>query len=198
MGPSKVAVVLCLAALISVAPVLAHADQLVTNGSFTSGSTGWTFNPSSSFPWTFTGGSASTGCVGPQCIVGPMSGQAYLYQDLTTVAGDTYTLSFQYSPANGTPTELLVLFGGTTATDLVNIANTSLALYTITGLTATSSDTRLEFLGRQDPSFNELTSVSVSTTGTGPTPTVPEPGTLALVGGGIISLAGAAKRKFRS
>ena len=189
----------CCLSLLFLAPTSAHAD-LVTNGNFAAGSAGWTYNPSSSFPWAFenngTYSFASTGCVGPQCITGTTAQQAYLFQNLTTVAGDTYTLSFAYTPAAGTPTELLVLFGGTSADDLVNVAFTgSLVTYTVSGLVASSSSTELEFLGRQDPSFDQLTDVSVNLGSGIPAPT-PEPGTMGMVGTGLLSLFGVARRRF--
>ncbi|HVG27226.1 MAG TPA: hypothetical protein VM865_06445, partial [Acidobacteriaceae bacterium] len=54
------------------APSPAHADSIVVNGNFSQGSIGWTSNPSSSFPWTFSGNGsytyASTGCIGANCV----------------------------------------------------------------------------------------------------------------------------------
>lgn len=191
----------CALALAYLSPTLAHAN-LVNNGDFSSGSTDWTYNSSSDHPWSFgSNGSyhyASTGCVGAQCITGSTSQQAYLYQDLSTNVGDSYTLSFAFSPNNGTPNELVSLFGNTTADDLVNTANTGsmLVTYTISGLVATSTTTELEFLGRQDPGYDLLTYVSVTDNGSGvPSPT-PEPGTMMMVGTGLFSLAGVARRRF--
>jgi len=190
----KVAAGLLTFAFASIAPALAHA-QIVTNGNFASGSAGWTYNPSSDHPWTFDGSApntyASTGCVGAQCITGTMAQQAYLYQDLTTVAGDTYTLSFEFA-GDGNAMELQAWFGGTLAEDLVNIGDTGLEEYVIPDLVATSTTTELEFLGRQDPGYDELTDVSV-TTGSSVTP---EPGTLGLLGTGVLGLLGFARRKF--
>jgi len=120
-----------------------------------------------------------------------MAQQAYLYQDLTTVAGDTYTLSFEFA-GDGNAMELQAWFGGTLAEDLVNIGDTGLEEYVIPDLVATSTTTELEFLGRQDPGYDELTDVSV-TTGSSVTP---EPGTLGLLGTGVLGLLGFARRKF--
>jgi hypothetical protein len=154
--------------------------QIVQNGNFAAGGTDWTTTQTNNdYPWGFVtdgtyGTYASTGCIGQTCITGPDGEQANLFQDLTTVPGDSYTLSFEYNPADGTPTELEALFGGTVATDLVDVPNNNglLVTYTISGLVATSSSTQLEFLGRQDPSYNVLTDVSVVQGG----PSVPEGG----------------------
>jgi hypothetical protein len=191
----KIAAGLFVFAFACVAPALAHA-QIVTNGNFFDGSAGWTSNPSSSYPWTFDGAGtsnsyASTGCVGEQCITGTMAEQAYLFQDLTTVTGDTYTLSFEFA-GDGDPMELQAWFGGTLAEDLLNIPDTTLTEYVVTDLVATSTTTELEFLGRQDPGFDELTDVSVTDNST----VTPEPGTLGLLGTGVLGLIGVARRKL--
>src|ERR1039458_6964090 len=95
---------------------------------------------------------AYTGCVGSDCISVP---NAYLYQDLTTVALDNYTFSFYFS-SEGAPMELQALFGGGTPFDLVNLPAADGYTYYSTTVTATSTTTQLEFLGRQDPGFNAL------------------------------------------
>jgi hypothetical protein len=182
-------------ALVASCATTASAASIVLNGDFQTGTfADWTANSSTSFPWSVvSSGSnfyASTGCVGPQCITGTMPEQAYLYQDLSTVAGTTYTVSFDYAPGDGTPNELAVLFGSNEFADLVNISN-SIVTYTYSVL-ATGSTTRLEFLGRQDPDFDFLDNISV-------TPGItPEPASLALFGTGIFALFGVARRKLRA
>lgn len=183
-------------ALVTSCAASATAASLVTNGDFQTGNfSGWTVNSSSSFPWSIVNSSgnfyASTGCVGAQCIIGSMSQQAYLYQDLSTVAGTTYNVSFDYSPVGGPTNELAVFFGATEIADLINVP-ASITTYSYSVL-ATGSTTRLEFLGRQDPSFDYLDNVSVN----GAVGVTPEPETLALFGTGLVGLVGVARRKLR-
>ena len=174
----------------------AHAANIVTNGDFSTGDlTGWTSNLSIGFPWFSTGTSAQTGCIGDNCIHGTASQQDFLEQSLATVAGDSYTLSFDFR-SQGTPSELEALFGGVVISDLVDANLSSFTTFTYSGLVATSSATLLEFLGRNDPAALQLTNVSVVDNGpTGNSP-IPEPGTLVMVGSGLLSLAGLAKRRF--
>jgi len=196
---SRFRLVLSFFALVLAVPVFAHADNLVLNGNFQSGFSNWTINAAADDPWAvITSGAlryASDGCTGQQCITGSPSEQSYLFQDLATVAGDTYTLSFEFG-TSGNPMELQVLFGGAVVEDLLNIGVSALTTYTIPGLTATSSNTELRFLGRQDPGFNQLTDITVSTSA-GPSP-IPEPETIGMVGTGILGLLGVAKRKLLS
>ena len=176
---------LCLGAL------PAFADNIVTNGTFT-GTSGWTTTQTNGdYPWGWGSGYARTGCVGAQCISGSPGQLADLNQILPTVAGNTYTLSFAYNSAGYPYNELEVLFGGNVVADLVN-APGSLLNYTFNGLVATSNSTELTFLGRQDPSFDYLTDVSVSTSSTGVTP---EPSSLLLLGSGLLGMAGLTMRK---
>lgn len=166
----------------------AQAATLVTNGNFSAGLTGWT-----SSDW-FTGpGYASTGCVGLHCITGPA--QAFLEQSVATTPGDSYTLMFSYNPGPGTPTELKVLFGSLVATDLINVPN-SFVGYTVTGLIASSNSTLLEFLGRQDPSFNLLTNVSLTDDGPSGVAATPEPSSLLLLATGLFGGARVIRRRF--
>ena len=164
-------------ALLAMAGIQANAG-LITNGGFETGDlTGWTVNNLSSDPWQVDSSTSfhnsdlphsgtffvSTGCVGAQCINGTASQQASLSQDLTTIVGDSYTLDFFFGTGvgNGTPNELQALFGGVVVEDLVNIGATAYTEYKIPNLVATSTTTTLEFLGRQDPGWDELDDITV-------------------------------------
>jgi hypothetical protein len=114
-----------------------------------------------------------------------MSSQSYLYQDIATVAGNTYSLTFDFGTNGaGNPMELRAYFGGTLAADLLNVAPLPTSTYTINGLVATGNSTRLEFLGRQDPGFDYLDNISVIESGA--PSAVPEPATLGMVGTGVM------------
>lgn len=132
--------------------------------------------------------------MGAACISGTASQQNFLEQNLATLAGDSYTLSFDVL-STGTPSELKVLFGGVVLADFVNPSISSFATFTYSGLVAGGSTTTLEFLGRNDPNLIDLTNVSVVDNSTGGHSPVPEPGTLALVVSGLLSMAGFAQRK---
>jgi hypothetical protein len=192
--------VLCLTLLSLLAPSALRASNLVLNNDFSSGSTDWN---SSSWAFgdkgPFNGNTnyADTGCVGSGCISGGTASGAYLYQDLTTVAGDSYTLSFEYYSGNeGGYDELVALFGSTQGFDIVNPDDSGYNLYSVSGLLATSTSTELTFLGRQDPTYDRLTEVSV--TDDGPATVTPEPSSLYLLGSGLVALGGLVRRKLKA
>ena len=198
---------LCVVFLGLLAPSVARAN-IVTNGNFalaTSGnvdpnwtSSGWAFGVYGDYDRTTN--YATTGCVGPACITGGTVSGAYLYQNLTTIPGDSYTLSFDFNPMDGVPNELQVLFGSTVADDLVDTASTDdYVTYTISGLLAMSAGTELTFLGRQDPGVDRLTGVDVEDNGpAGPSTATPEPSSLLLLGTGLAALGGFVRRKLRA
>lgn len=172
--------------------------NIVQNSGFETGDfTSWTASTTSDHPWGVTTAvptvgafSASTGCVGQQCITGTATQLASLSQGLTTVAGQNYVLSFLFTPNGGTPNELQVLFGNTVAFDLVNTPDTGAFVQYSTTVNAVSNFTVLTFLGRQDPGFDRLDSVTVNLSGTA----APEPSTFLLLGG-LLPVALAIRRR---
>jgi hypothetical protein len=167
---------------------IAHASSILVNGGFETGDlTGWTesgwfidtLNPNSGVY------DASTGCSGASCTTIGDPNSAYLYQDVATIPGATYDLSFFYDsgqlPTFGS--ELLVLWGDPTApslstvVDFVDVGTSgSYAEYSGT-VAATATISQLEFLGRQDLDFYSVDDVSLAA----PVSGVPEPGSLSLL-----------------
>jgi hypothetical protein len=181
--------------------------NIVLNSNFGSGDlTSWTVNGASSHPWgvlsdadAYTGDTyyAETGCVGAPCITGTTGQQASLAQVLTTVNGSTQGNGA--STPNGTANELDVLWDGVSVLDLGPGGTLGpvfpFQLYVVTGLVGTGSDT-LTFLGRQDPGYNALDNVCVST-GTVCGTTTPEPASALFMGAGLIALAGVGRVRAR-
>lgn len=162
--------------------------NIVVDGGFEDDSSAWTFSG-----WFRTDVSpyagataASTGCVGAGCVAIGEPSKASVSQMLTTVAGATYTLQFFYSPGPGGPNSLRVLWDGTLELALDGTSD-GYQSYILSGLTASSTGTQLEFLGRQDPDYNRLDDVSVVQTAAGVE--VPEPASIALLGAGLLGLA---------
>jgi hypothetical protein len=173
-----------------------QADQLVVNGGFETGDlTGWTAPDIGSFPWqeetqvngitsAFEGlWFASTGCLDLTCE---------LSQILSTTPGTSYELSFAFNPGinveqSGGLTQ--VFWGGALLDQFVGGAvGWGTHNYTVF---ANSNATQLSFLGQQNPAFNGLDAVGVSTV----VAPVPLPAALPLFAGGLGLLGWMARRK---
>ena len=172
----------CFALALGLLGTCANA-AFVSNGGFETGDfTGWTpvgdpnfmgvdtFQPQSGTFAAFFGNVGTPGSIS---------------QTLTTSANQFYTLDFWLMSevdANGfsAPNSFDVSWGGVTVTSLSDAPATGYLQYTFT-LQATSASTALSFSFRNDPAFWDLDSISVTETAD-PNGTVPEPGSLALVG----------------
>lgn len=196
---NKLVRVLLAVALLAFGTVgLAHASSnLVTNGSFETGDfTGWTVSGDTSFVGVCDV-STCPGGYAPQdgnfaAYFGPVGDTATISQNIATTPGQSYTLSFYLAaPENGTPNYFSVTFG-TSSFSFSNFgASFDWQQFTMTTI-ATSDQTPLSFTFRNDPAYWYLDNVVVQPSGS----TVPEPGTLALFGTGVLGLAGFARRKF--
>ena len=174
---------------LTLSPPSIRAGNIVFNPGFELGFAGWTVNNNLS-PWFIDsfGHSGSSDienvCGGSSCL-DPVNG-AFFYQDLPTIAGATYNLSFWAFFEAGTPgqiDEIKVTWGGVTALDIVNpaVPDDTYFQYSASNLLATSNTTRLEFFGREDPDLQGLTDISV---------TAPEPSTLLLISVALLIGAG--------
>jgi hypothetical protein len=178
--------------------VLAHANtNLVANGSFETGDfTGWTVSGDTSFTGVCDVSTCPAGYA-PQdgtyaAYFGPVGDTATISQMITTTPGDSYTVSFYLAaPENGTPNYFSVNFG-TTSFSFTNFgASFDWQQFVLTTV-ATSNQTELSFTFRNDPAYWYLDNVSVEVS----SGTVPEPGTLALFGSGVLGIAAFARRRF--
>lgn len=186
---------------------VAFGTNIVTDPGFEDGGLGWTGSG-----WsvdTSAGGVlphsgnlfAATGCSGPDCIGTPI---AYFFQDLTTVSGQFYAISFWYDMGNTTcpgctggpsddPGETLgqleALWGGQVILNVTANNQADPGYVEFTGIVqATSDSTELEFLGRQDPNSLGVDDVCVDLVSNYTCATaaqVPEPSSL------LLSLCGA-------
>ena len=200
--------ILLLAIALVLLATCAAASSIVQNGGFTSGFLDWTVDTCSvgcSYPgWSVVTGSnppsgsgttdaASTGCTFSGCS-NPTTGDT-ISQTLTTVAGQAYTLTFYYDPGShaggveGMTTDLDVYWSGTSVDTITGAAVGTWNEYTVTGLTASSISTALEFTGQAAESYLYLTDISVTPDADPPAdPPVPEPASLTLFGGGLLGM----------
>jgi hypothetical protein len=169
MKPRPLQVLVFLVFLMA-AVIPAVAGNIVTNPGFESGLTGWTNSPdwgSGNFAIHTGTLEAFTQCVGAACISTPTS---FLYQDLTTVALQTYALTvwyrFQGPPGNQNINELRTLAGGAVVADLIDQGNNG-GVYQQeqTLFVASGTTTRIQFEGRNDPSFLIIDDVCVDVNG---------------------------------
>jgi Carbohydrate binding domain len=152
--------------------VPAQAANLVTNGDFETGNlTGWTAN--GSFLGVDNPGTNGT----KTAYMGTTGSLGSLSQILTTVVGETYTLSYDFFSEGSTPNQFQVQVNGSILFDQIDIPAQAFTPYSF-NFVGTGSDT-IQFNERNDPSFLQLDNVVVDVVA------VPEPFTIvgSLIGG---------------
>ena len=170
----------------------AAAVNIVLNPGFESGDlTSWTQSGNTGF----TGVIAAveyihSGTFG--LFAGPQDSEGFIEQELPTVVGEQYTLSYWLNN-QGFPTNLFQVFiegaplGSQTLTD---VGPFGYALF-VTTFTAVDPSTTLRFGFRHDPSFWGLDDISVEASDT----PVPEPASVWLLGTGLALAARKLRRR---
>jgi len=130
-----------------VQPAIAAEENLVVNGSFESGSSGWQLFAGPSIEVQV--GQAGNPYSGTKLVELDSTAVSGIYQDLPTQVGRTYKLTFAFSPRPGVEdNKLNVRWGDTVVAQLAKsgagLSNTQWQIYTY-DLKATSPSTRLSF-----------------------------------------------------
>src|ERR1700730_4056355 len=126
--------------------------NLVANCGFETGTfASWTQTGNTGFTGVFSS-PRNSGSFGAE--FGPVGSLGGIQQNIVTVPGGLYTMSFFLeNDSGGTPNEFRAFVNGVLVSTGTNLAAFSFTQFTFSGLLATGSSTQIQFLFRHDPSF---------------------------------------------
>jgi hypothetical protein len=181
--------ILLIIAVLASAALTARANLVANPGFETGDFTGWTQTGDNSFTdvQTFD---VHSGTYAAE--FGPTSSDGGITQNITTVAGQGYDVSFWLDNRDTSGgSHMSASFAGVT---LLTSPNGSpgfpYTFYSFTNIIATSNSSALSFSFFNPPSWWDLDDVSVTPT------VVPEPGTLGLIALGALGLVGAVRKRL--
>ena len=122
---------------------------------------------------------------------GSLGGLDFINQNVTTIAGRTYTFSFWLAGDLGTPNRFTASLDGQVVFDQSNIAGNTYALHSFS-FVAVDDLTTIRLGGRNDPTWLHLDDVSFDLASPN---AVPEPATLGLLGVALAALSASRRRK---
>lgn len=184
---ARAAAISGLVAITSILAVPARA-ALVTNGGFETGDfSGWTQSGNTGFTGVYTGIQHSGTWAG---AFGPVGSLGFIEQDLATVAGETYRLTYWLRSDRGPDDVFEASWDGTLVTSITDSAAVPYTEFSF-DLVAADSSTTLQFGFRQDWSYWFIDDISVDLVPT----SVPEPGTLALFGSAVVGMVALRRRQ---
>jgi hypothetical protein len=164
--------------------------NLLLNGSFQTGDfTDWTLSGNvdgnTFVTGPFDGYVSQDATDGFFAALGAVGSDVIISQSFSDTSGQHYAFSFYYN-ANGTqPSDISAFWDGTLLLSLTNPLTSGYQHFTFLE-TGTGLDT-VSFHARNDPDYDALDNVSV----------VSEPGSLLLLGSGLVGLGGTIRRKLR-